>query len=995
MKNYLSLAIKGITTLVLLSVFDLNVSGQLYFSAGQDISICQGQSANIISTVTSVPNGETVTYSWTSNPGNYQSNIANPTISNLPVGTYLFTGTAFAGASAASDQVFVVVYPSPATPTFTIPTNGCPGVAIPVSGFTPSQNVSYSWSPSSNMIVQQGNTSSPSVTFNNGGNYNVSVTATQNGCSSTSAVDQITITNLSIQPPTVASTSVDVTYNGGTYTLCAAASNLIEILNNPANSNPAGTVYNIAWGNPPGTPSPISSITASNITLLNGNNYFTLYASNSGCTISQNYNIYAGSNPFVSAGVTNSNGLCTGQTVDFLINANNPFTNAPNSPGTTYTLVVSDNPSSPTVFTDIQGTQTIPHTFTTSSCGQPGGVFPANTFYATILASNACGTTSSSVSPITVNSPPISNFTLSQNNVCVNGLPVTVTNTGQLGSTIGNSASNYACTSTGKFVWTVSPNSGYTVTSGSLGATNGNPWSMWTAGTSTIGLQFTAAGTYTIIQTFANACGQSTVNQTVVVGCGGQTFSIQPLGSQTLCQNATAAPITAVVTGTTDALSYQWYSNSVNNTTSGTLILGATSSSYSPPTATVGTIYYYCVVTSTVSGITVTSSTSQVVVNPGPTFTTQPAATQSVCVGGATNQMCVAYANGTGTPTYQWYSNTVNSTSNGTAVSGATASCFTPPSTTSGTTYYYSIINLSGGGCSSITSNTAEVIVIPDPVLTAQPLSSQTICVGGTIPAALSVAYTGGIGTPTYQWYTGTPTSAISGATNASYTPPAFTTPGTFGYYATITLAGSGCGSTTSQVGTVVVVADPTVTAPIATQTLCQTAAPAPLAITAAGGTGTFLYQWYSNTTNNNILGTLISGATANSYSPPTTTVGTLYYYCVVTTAASGCSVTSAPAAIIVTPAPTFTTQPTASSVCVGGTPAQMCVAYANGTGSPAYQWYSNAINNIAGGMAITGATSSCYTPPSAFAGTTYYYAVISLTGGGCSMVNFPLTVTF
>ena len=74
MKNYLSVAIKGIATLVLLSVFDLNVSGQLYFSAGQDITICQGQSANIISTVTSVPNGETVTYSWTSNPSNYQSN---------------------------------------------------------------------------------------------------------------------------------------------------------------------------------------------------------------------------------------------------------------------------------------------------------------------------------------------------------------------------------------------------------------------------------------------------------------------------------------------------------------------------------------------------------------------------------------------------------------------------------------------------------------------------------------------------------------------------------------------------------------------------------------------------------------------------------------------------------------------------------------------------------------------------------------------------------
>jgi hypothetical protein len=372
-----------------------------------------------------------------------------------------------------------------------------------------------------------------------------------------------------------------------------------------------------------------------------------------------------------------------------------------------------------------------------------------------------------------------------------------------------------------------------------------------------------------------------------------------------------------------------------------------------------------------------------------PTFTTQPTSS-NVCVGGATNQMCVAYTNGTGTPSYQWYSNTVNSTSNGTAVSGATASCFTPPSTTSGTTYYYSIINLSGGGCSSITSNTASVIVIPNAVLTAQPLSSQTICVGGTIPAALSVAYTGGIGTPTYQWYTGTPTSAISGATNASYTPPAFTTAGTFGYYATISLSGSGCNAVTSANGTVVVVADPTATISSGAS-YCQNAVSInPLSVVVNGGTGAPSYQWYSNTVNSNVGGTAISGATAISYSPSVAATGTAYYYCMISQSGTNCSVNSPTAQIIVTPAPTFTIQPVSTqSVCVGVTTTQLSVAYSNGTGAPSYQWYSNTSNMYNGGVPISAATSSVYTPPSSSAGTTYYYCIVSFsTGGGCSMIN-------
>ena len=70
-------------------------------------------------------------------------------------------------------------------------------------------------------------------------------------------------------------------------------------------------------------------------------------------------------------------------------------------------------------------------------------------------------------------------------------------------------------------------------------------------------------------------------------------------------------------------LSYQWYSNTTNSNEGGSVINGATSASYTVPTNTDGTTYYYCVVTAThtngqtatavsdVATVTVTSKTAQ------------------------------------------------------------------------------------------------------------------------------------------------------------------------------------------------------------------------------------------------------------------------------------------------------------------------------------------------------------------------------------------------
>ena len=72
-------------------------------------------------------------------------------------------------------------------------------------------------------------------------------------------------------------------------------------------------------------------------------------------------------------------------------------------------------------------------------------------------------------------------------------------------------------------------------------------------------------------------------------------------------------------------LSYQWYRNTTNATTGGTLISGATSATYKVPTANVGVTYYYAIVTNTYPGAvgpvktaTATSLAGMVTVNPPP-----------------------------------------------------------------------------------------------------------------------------------------------------------------------------------------------------------------------------------------------------------------------------------------------------------------------------------------------------------------------------------------
>jgi hypothetical protein len=116
---------------------------------------------------------------------------------------------------------------------------------------------------------------------------------------------------------------------------------------------------------------------------------------------------------------------------------------------------------------------------------------------------------------------------------------------------------------------------------------------------------------------------------------------------------------------------------------------------------------------------------------------------------------------------YQWYQGASGTVNNPIAGANSSTLVATPAATTS---YWVRVFD----ACGSANSNTATVTVCSPPAIATHPLS-QSVTSG--FAATLSVT-PGGSGPFSYQWYegaSGTTTTPISGATNATYTTPALT----------------------------------------------------------------------------------------------------------------------------------------------------------------------------------------------------------------------------
>jgi len=189
--------------------------------------------------------------------------------------------------------------------------------------------------------------------------------------------------------------------------------------------------------------------------------------------------------------------------------------------------------------------------------------------------------------------------------------------------------------------------------------------------------------------------------------------------------------LSVTVSGTDQGtLSYQWFSNTVDRNSGGTLIRGASGRTFIPPTDTVGTVFYYVVITNTnnnVSGNTtaaVTSTTAKVTVNPlvnsqAPEIISQPESI-TVSVDNTVTLSVSARSRDNGVLTYQWFRYDANANTGSTPIRGATGPVFHPDTDRVGVTYYSVVITntntgVNGTEIAAVASQAVSVSVITTP----------------------------------------------------------------------------------------------------------------------------------------------------------------------------------------------------------------------------------------------------------------------------------------
>jgi len=261
---------------------------------------------------------------------------------------------------------------------------------------------------------------------------------------------------------------------------------------------------------------------------------------------------------------------------------------------------------------------------------------------------------------------------------------------------------------------------------------------------------------------------------------------------------------------------------------------------------------------------------------------------------------------------------------------------------------------------------------------------AQTICYGGDPVAFTSTGLpTGHTGTLEYKWQLSTTSngsgfSDIPSATGLTYDVPNNLTQTTW-YRRLARVSCTGWTAVASNVLEITVRNNLTAGTVGTAQTICYNTAPAGLTQTAAaaGGTGTFTYQWQNSA--DNVTFANITGATLATYNPGTLTT-TTYYRRNVTSGTCG-TVSSASVKITVNANLTAAISGGTTPVCYNTAPGTFTATGAGATGTYTYLWYKGGVS--------TGATTQTYTPVSLTTTTAFYCAV---TSGTCGTVNTATT---
>jgi gliding motility-associated-like protein len=475
----------------------------------------------------------------------------------VPTGTsapfkWLLNGTPIGGATAAN-------YTATASGTYTVITNG-PDTSqpltltanpVPTAGFTFTPNnqcsnipvqftntstggTSYAWNfgdvNSSNNTSATTNPSHVFIGTNGSATQSFStqlITTNSFGCTATASS---TITTKQVSNTDLTSDGIVSNYNGVTY-FASCSNNNTATFNFQNQSGTNNTNYVLQWGDASAdyNNSTFSGLIAHDYR-IGGYPLNFIVTNQNGCIDTGFYHIFVGGNPAVGLGNPGNTSICTGNSLTF------PISNtSSNSPGTIYTVTFNDG-SAPITYVQ-PAPADVTHTFLTTSCGTNSPGYN-NSFSANIQASNPCQSSSATVVPIYVSQKPDATFTVTPGDtVCVNNA-ITLASINPVNS---NNVSG-TC-SAGKIVWKISPATGWTISSGSLGTDAGqaNP-NFWTSGTSPLVIVFNQTGTYTVKFKMGNStCGLDSTTQTICV-------NPEPVASFTIDQNMGCAPYPVVAT---------------------------------------------------------------------------------------------------------------------------------------------------------------------------------------------------------------------------------------------------------------------------------------------------------------------------------------------------------------------------------------------------------------------------------------------------------------
>jgi hypothetical protein len=771
------------------------------------------------------------------------------------------------------------------------------------------------------------------------GSFPYTVTTT-GSCNQTTATGTITVNPVIVPSVTITSTST---------TICSTAGTSVTFTATPVNS---GTTPTYQWKRNGVDITGATSSTYSTTSLATGSNITVVMTSSATCATP----ISATSNSIVMTVFTSAPTVGKGN------NASNkpsgPIAICPPATGLVYNIPVNMSGGEtylwnlPTGFSITSGAGTSQITVSVATNATLGN----NNIIVT--AYNPCGNSGPS-SNLVVNVNSFNGVTVpaATQSVCSNGSISVV------GTLTGNATSGTWTAQNGSFSNIVTSTTNPILVSATYtpAITIGSDILKITTNTPTGGGCPNVAGTATI---------NLTVNQAVAI-------SSQPVATQTLCSGSTAT-FSASATGS--GLTYQWQKGGVNLVNGGT-ISGATSSSLSLTNITTTDAANYRVVVSGAAPCSaITSNISALLVNQIIAIGTQPTTTQFVCSGTAASLNVVA----TGTSlTYQWRKGTTNLT-NGSSIAGATTATLTiNPTVTSDTASDYNVVITGTTPCTPLTSNNAALVVNQVVAITAQPLTTQTLCSGST--ASFSVSATGsGL---TYQWQKEGVNlingGNVSGATLSTLSLTNITTAAAANY--TVVVSGTApCSAVTSNISALLVNQIIGIgTQPATTQTICSGTSVSINVV--ATGTG-LTYQWRKGTTNLTNGGSISGATTATLTINPTVTGDAASDYNVLITGTAPCTpLTSNNAALVVNQVVAITAQPIPTQTLCSGSTASFSV---NATGPGLnYQWKKGGTDLVNGGK-ISGATSSTLILTNVTLSDAANYTVVVSGTAPCSAVT-------